>query len=54
MFIPFLVAGLILRLTNGWFAAQHTVGDILLVVCAVLLVIQLLILGGIAVVWKRF
>jgi ABC-type multidrug transport system permease subunit len=26
--IPILVAGLILRLTSGWFNGQHTVGDI--------------------------
>jgi hypothetical protein len=54
LFLPFLVAGLVLRLTSGWFAGQHTIGDILLVVCAVLLALQLLMLGGFVTLWKKF
>lgn len=41
MFLPFLVAGLILVLAGGsWFTGAVTVGTILLVICAVILVIQ--------------
>lgn len=43
MTLPILIAGLILRLTSGWFSGQHTVGDICLWVGGVGLVIQLLI-----------
>lgn len=41
MTIPFIIAGLILRLTSGWFNGQHTVGDILLWVGVVGVAIQL-------------
>lgn len=40
MTLPILIAGLILRLTNGWFHGQHTVGDICLWVGGVGLTIQ--------------
>lgn len=52
MFLPFLVAGLILVLAGGsWFTGAVTVGTILLVICAVLLVVQVagLLLAGRAI-----
>lgn len=55
MTLPFLIAGLILRLTNGWFSGQHTVGDICLWVGGIGLAIQILlmvIVGG-AIVGTR-
>lgn len=43
MTLPILIAGLILRLTSGWFNGQHEVGDICLWVGGIGLAIQLVI-----------
>lgn len=40
MGLLFLVPGLILLLTNGWFSDQHTVGWILTIVGGAILVLQ--------------
>lgn len=55
--LPILIAGLILRLTNGWFNGQHTVGDICLwiggVGIAIQLVIMLLVFLGVIAAARR-
>lgn len=48
MFVPFLIAGLILVIAgHSWFAAAAAVGWILIAVSAVMVVVTLAILGGI-------
>lgn len=44
MTFPFLIVGLILRLTSGWFPQQHLVGDICLWVGGIGVAITLLVL----------
>jgi hypothetical protein len=45
--LPVLVAGLVLRLTHGWFSGQHTVGDICLWVGAIGIALQLALFVGV-------
>jgi hypothetical protein len=44
---PVLIAGLILRLTDGWFVGQHTVGDVCLWVGGVTTLVPLLIFAAV-------
>lgn len=56
MTLPIFIAGLILRLTSGWFAGQHTVGDICLWVGGIGIVLQIVIfffIGALAVGGSR-
>lgn len=54
MTLPIFIAGLILRLTSGWFSGQHTVGDICLIVGAVGIILQIVVMVGVVGAWSRW
>jgi hypothetical protein len=45
-FLIFVAAGLVLMLTDGWFDQQHTVGLVMTIVGAVVVLLNLLVIAG--------
>ncbi len=52
-FIVFVVAGLVLLFTDGLFDQQHTVGLIITIVGAVIVLLNLLVVGGVAAFMRK-
>lgn len=51
-FLIFVAAGLVLLLTDGWFAQQHTVGWVMVAVGAAVVLLNLLIVAaGFVAAW---